>query len=243
MRTSYEITGTEIQLNAIFRHQKRSLIYQDRLGIHIRKVERTILCRQHHLHGPPGAHRIQLAARRAVGRRHRQRLPPFEQPAHLRCVDTCLLHSCAVPLSVRMQLIICHDRLGTHKTGGKANRFLSGVACSAGGKYSYNLFYCCSANVHQGWPKFVMSAVHTLGNATVVISGWAPSVSTLEDGNSVTVGGQWPFADNATVTVTKPTALALRVPCFSEVRKTQVLEPFLYQKTNDQFAKTGSGQT
>ena len=88
-----------------------------------------------------------------------------------------------------------------------------------------------------------MSAVHTLANATVVISGWAPSVSTLEDGNSVTVGGQWPFADNATVTVTKPTALALRVPCFSEVRKTQVLEPFLYQKTNDQFAKTGSGQT
>jgi hypothetical protein len=99
---------------------------------------------------------------------------------------------------------------------------------AAGGQYGYNLFYCCSANVHQGWPKFVLSAVHLLPTTptidagdtvtavdTVIVSGYSPSVSTLPDGNIVTVGGQYPWADTATVMLTKPAALSLRVPCWS----------------------------
>jgi hypothetical protein len=30
---------------------------------------------------------------------------------------------------------------------------------ATGSQYSYDLYFCCTANVHQGWPKFVMSAV------------------------------------------------------------------------------------
>ena len=31
---------------------------------------------------------------------------------------------------------------------------------SCGGQYGYNLFYCCTSNVHQGWPYFVLGQVH-----------------------------------------------------------------------------------
>lgn len=87
---------------------------------------------------------------------------------------------------------------------------------SCGGQYGYNLFYCCSANVHQGFPKFLLSAVQTTKNGTIVVSGWAPSVTTLpNDVGTITVGGVYPFADNATVTVSKAMALSLRVPCFA----------------------------
>jgi hypothetical protein len=93
---------------------------------------------------------------------------------------------------------------------------------SCGAQYGYNLFYCCSANVHQGWPKFVLSSVQTSANGTVVVSGYAPSVSTLPGGGTVTVGGSYPWSDDATVTVSKATSLSLRVPCFSESAKITV---------------------
>ena len=38
---------------------------------------------------------------------------------------------------------------------------------------------------------------------TVVVSGYSPSVSTLPDGNTVTIGGAYPWSDSATVTLTK----------------------------------------
>lgn len=82
--------------------------------------------------------------------------------------------------------------------------------------YSYGLYYCCSANVHQGWPKFVMSAVQ-LSSSTgqVVVSSYAPSISTLpDDKGTVHIAGSYPFSDNATISVTKPTNLTLRVPCW-----------------------------
>jgi hypothetical protein len=61
----------------------------------------------------------------------------------------------------------------------------------------------------QGWPKFMFSAVQlqqlpantkdTLNDvanaATIVVSGYAPSVSTLPDGNVVTISGNYPFSD------------------------------------------------
>ena len=48
----------------------------------------------------------------------------------------------------------------------------------------------------QGWPKFMFSAVHIANApATIVVSGYAPSVSTLPDGNVVTISGTYPFSD------------------------------------------------
>lgn len=84
------------------------------------------------------------------------------------------------------------------------------------GPYQYNLFFCCSANVHQGWPKFVMSAVQLRDDGRVVISGYAPSTSTLPDGNQVAIEGSYPFADNASITLSQGAAVALRIPCWSE---------------------------
>lgn len=55
----------------------------------------------------------------------------------------------------------------------------------------------------------------TAAVGTVVVSGYSPSVSTLPDGNVVTIGGEYPWADSATITLTKTAALSLRVPCWS----------------------------
>jgi hypothetical protein len=104
------------------------------------------------------------------------------------------------------------------------------IETGEGGPYAYDLYFCCSANVHQGWPKFVFSGVQlqpaaaaadaeagAAAAATVVVSGYAPSVSTLPDGNVVTISGSYPFSDTVTVTVAEATAdLRLRVPCWSE---------------------------
>ena len=85
---------------------------------------------------------------------------------------------------------------------------------NCGGQYGYNLFFCCSSNVHQGWPKFLLSAVQTLVDGRVVISGYSPS-TTVVNGANVTVSGTYPFSDVATITVSKPTRLRLRIPCWA----------------------------
>lgn len=90
------------------------------------------------------------------------------------------------------------------------------IETGSGAPYAYDLYFCCSANVHQGWPKFMFSAVQLQGAETVVVSGYSPSVSTLPDGNVITVTGSYPFADTALVTVAKPANLRLRVPCWSK---------------------------
>jgi hypothetical protein len=96
------------------------------------------------------------------------------------------------------------------------------IETGTGGPYAYDLYFCCSANVHQGWPKFVFSALHleaaaTAANpSTIVISGYSPTVSTLPDGRVVTISGSYPFADTATVRVSKASQLRLRVPCWTE---------------------------
>eukprot|EP00041_Stephanoeca_diplocostata_P035943 m.1287341 g.1287341 ORF g.1287341 m.1287341 type:complete len:747 (-) comp24781_c0_seq15:3930-6170(-) len=89
------------------------------------------------------------------------------------------------------------------------------ITCS--GQYGYNLFFCCSSNVHQGWPKFLLSSVHTRTNGTIVISGYAPTETTMPGSNTtVTVGGKYPFADTATVYVSQPADMQLRIPCWSD---------------------------
>jgi hypothetical protein len=96
------------------------------------------------------------------------------------------------------------------------------------GKDGFGLNACCTGNVHQGWPKFIMSGVQTMHNAStaIVVSGYSPHKATLKDGTTVAVAGQYPFADNVTITVTPPSArsssgtaapaatLMLRIPCW-----------------------------
>ena len=89
------------------------------------------------------------------------------------------------------------------------------IETGPGGPYAYDLYFCCSANVHQGWPKWLLSAVHLQGSSTIVISGYAPTSSTLSDGTTVGVGGSYPFSDNATITVSRAARLRLRIPCWS----------------------------
>lgn len=112
----------------------------------------------------------------------------------------------------------------------------------SGGPYAYDLYFCCSANVHQGWPKFLFSAVHTMARdtapeprkdrrhsrkametePTVVVSGYAPSVSTLSNGAVLTIAGSYPFSDVVVITVSIATGLRLRVPCWSQSAKVTV---------------------
>ena len=72
------------------------------------------------------------------------------------------------------------------------------LATGNGGPYEYSLFFCCSANVHQGWPKFMFSAVlldpssassSSSSSDTVVIGGYAPSSTTLTNGHTITISG------------------------------------------------------
>eukprot|EP01063_Lacrimia_lanifica_P018886 TRINITY_DN25848_c0_g1_i1.p1 TRINITY_DN25848_c0_g1~~TRINITY_DN25848_c0_g1_i1.p1 ORF type:complete len:667 (+),score=229.17 TRINITY_DN25848_c0_g1_i1:78-2078(+) len=92
---------------------------------------------------------------------------------------------------------------------------------AASNHFSYSLYFCCSANVHQGWPKFVLSAVQRRGGA-VVVSGYAPSLSTFPDGSTLSVTGDYPFSDDARLTLSAPMALQLRVPCWCERARVRV---------------------
>ena len=97
------------------------------------------------------------------------------------------------------------------------------------GKTGYSPYNgCCTGNVHQGWPKFIMSGVQTMHAHPehVVISGYAPFAATLASAN-VSVGGQYPFADNATIALSRaaggaPWALTLRIPCWVDAARLHV---------------------
>ena len=52
--------------------------------------------------------------------------------------------------------------------------------------------------------------------AVTVVSGYSPTVTTLPQGGGVVnITGQYPFSDRATIVVSKPTQLSLRIPCFA----------------------------
>lgn len=92
------------------------------------------------------------------------------------------------------------------------------------GKYGFEINGCCTGNVHQGWPKFIIGQTqtrHGSGGTGIVISGYAPHTATFVDGTSVSVGGQYPYADNVTVSVKRAAAgsawsLSFRIPCWAE---------------------------
>ena len=76
----------------------------------------------------------------------------------------------------------------------------------------------------SGRPKFIMSQVQTVHNdpSTVVVSGYSPHYASLNDhsGTVVTIAGQYPFADNATISVKRTPGESwgvwLRIPCWVE---------------------------
>jgi len=75
-------------------------------------------------------------------------------------------------------------------------------------------FGCCTANFHQGWPKFANSLFHFAPDGGVVVSMWAPAAAKLPSGATVEVDTTYPFGDDATVTVraVAGTPVYLRIP-------------------------------
>ena len=80
-------------------------------------------------------------------------------------------------------------------------------------------FGCCTANMHQGWPKFVNSLWMKLGEDTLVSTVLAPSAvhTTLGgDAFAVCLHTEYPFRENLTYEILeapqRPVTLAVRIP-------------------------------
>ena len=82
-------------------------------------------------------------------------------------------------------------------------------------------FPCCITNYPQGWPKFAQSAVLAdlaVSPPAVVVASLVPVVATVAAARAtVVVESQYPFEDEATVTLvaTAPTLLRIRVPSWA----------------------------
>jgi hypothetical protein len=81
--------------------------------------------------------------------------------------------------------------------------------------YGINQFPCCTANFHQGWPKFanaIFGVNETASYEGIVVALWAPAAATTPYGEIV-IETEYPFGDNATVMVDcSASFLYLRVP-------------------------------
>jgi uncharacterized protein len=84
-------------------------------------------------------------------------------------------------------------------------------------------FGCCTANFHQGWPKFVSSLWMATGDGGVVAAAYGPSEvqTTIRGGVAVALleDTEYPFRDRIAITVSpaRPTAfpLLLHVPAWA----------------------------
>ena len=110
------------------------------------------------------------------------------------------------------------------------------VICSARGEHVYvsngptsNLyglepnFGCCTANFHQGWPKFAAHLWMKTPDGGLAVVAYAPCViETKIQGKSVKVAVEtaYPFRDKITITVTVPEPMTfplhLRLPVWAE---------------------------
>jgi len=82
-------------------------------------------------------------------------------------------------------------------------------------------FGCCTANLHQGWPKFV-SHLWLRDDDGLRVVAYAPSVvstSVEDDPVSITVDTEYPFDETVTIRVdtarTSPFVLRLRIPSWA----------------------------
>lgn len=84
-------------------------------------------------------------------------------------------------------------------------------------------FGCCTANLHQGWPKFVSSLWMATGDGGLAIAAYAPNIlKTTVDGNrkvEIEEATEYPFREDVTLTVHTKQAtkfpLTLRVPSWA----------------------------
>ncbi|MFD6415196.1 beta-L-arabinofuranosidase domain-containing protein [Streptomyces sp. NPDC060194] len=121
----------------------------------------------------------------------------------------------------------CDARMTAHQYHQQANQVLVSVAprdwsFSGDDANLFGLephFGCCTANYHQGWPKFVRSLWMATADSGLAAVAYAPAeVSATAGGADVTlrVVTEYPFGDTVTVTVdlAEPTTfpLLLRVP-------------------------------
>lgn len=86
-------------------------------------------------------------------------------------------------------------------------------------------FGCCTANMHQGWPKFVSHLWMSDGNGGLAAVSYAPNTVTTEVGGGATatiaVGGEYPFRETVTMDIgldraAESFAIAFRIPAWCE---------------------------
>jgi len=76
---------------------------------------------------------------------------------------------------------------------------------------------CCTANFHQGWPKFASMLMYSAPDGGAVVALYAPASATFPGGATVDIETQYPFEDEANITVTasKTMAIYLRIPVWA----------------------------
>lgn len=73
-------------------------------------------------------------------------------------------------------------------------------------------FGCCTANMHQGWPKFAANLWQQTPGGEYVASSYAPCLVRLEHGGVLEVEGNYPFEDRVRIRYTGPSqTLRLRL--------------------------------
>ena len=73
-------------------------------------------------------------------------------------------------------------------------------------------FGCCTANMHQGWPKFAANLWQQTPGGEYVASSYAPCLVRLEHGGALEVEGNYPFEDRVRIRYTGPSqTLRLRL--------------------------------
>ncbi len=84
-------------------------------------------------------------------------------------------------------------------------------------------FGCCTANMHQGWPKFVNSLWYKEGDGTLVSMVFAPSCVDTQFGEerfSVRLETEYPFRDQLVYQIKeapdRPMKLKIRIPAWCE---------------------------
>ncbi|MGP4041121.1 beta-L-arabinofuranosidase domain-containing protein [Gracilibacillus sp. D59] len=105
-------------------------------------------------------------------------------------------------------------------------------------------FGCCTANMHQGWPKFTSSAWMATNDGGLAAISYIPcqTTTTVADGTPITlnIDSQYPFRENVNIKVHVENSvhfpLYLRVPNWCKHMLIKVNGKEQYYRTENQFA-------